>query len=100
MKSFPRRLAAPANFVAPRAGSATGIKQVSDEIWLVTFMDYDLGYFDHETCRLEPLANPFGPKLLQLPGLEHSPSHSKAASGFATRCQREDKTKVLPLSPE
>jgi hypothetical protein len=23
-------------------------------------MDYDLGYFDHETCRLEPLGNPFG----------------------------------------
>ena len=23
-------------------------------------MDYDLGYFDDETCRLEPIANPFG----------------------------------------
>jgi putative transposase len=34
------------------AGQKVGIKQVSDEIWLVTFMDYDLGYFDHETCRL------------------------------------------------
>jgi hypothetical protein len=21
---------------------------MSEEIWLVTFMDYDLGYFDHE----------------------------------------------------
>jgi hypothetical protein len=27
-------------------------------------MDYDLGYFDDETCRLEPLENPFGPKVL------------------------------------
>ena len=26
-------------------------------------MDHDLGYFDDETCRLEPLANPFGPKV-------------------------------------
>lgn len=43
-----------------------GIKQVSDKIWLVTFMDYDLGYFDHETCRLEPLINPFEPKLLPM----------------------------------
>ena len=34
--------------------------------WLVTFMDYDLGYFDHETCRLEPLENPFGPKVLPM----------------------------------
>jgi hypothetical protein len=33
--------------------------QVSDRIWLVTVMDYDLGYFDDETCRLEPIENPF-----------------------------------------
>src|SRR6201984_2241658 len=44
------------------AGQKVGIKQVSEEIWLVTFMDYDLGYFDHETCRLEPREHPFGPK--------------------------------------
>ena len=51
------------------AGQKVGIKQVSEEIWLVTFMDYDLGYFDHETCRLEPLDNPFGPRALPpLPG--------------------------------
>ena len=28
------------------AGQAVGIKQVHDDIWLVSFMDYDLGYFD------------------------------------------------------
>ena len=33
---------------------------------LVTFMDYDLGYFDDETCRLEPIENPFGPKVLSV----------------------------------
>jgi len=48
------------------AGQSVGIKQVSDEIWLVSFMDYDLGYFDHQTCRLEPLDNPFGPKVLPM----------------------------------
>jgi len=48
------------------AGQKVGIKQVSDNIWLVSFMDYDLGYFDDETCRLEPLENPFGPKLLPM----------------------------------
>jgi len=47
------------------AGQSVGIKQVSDHIWLVSFMDYDLGYFDHETCRLEPIQNPFGPKVLR-----------------------------------
>jgi putative transposase len=49
------------------AGQSVGIKQVSDDILLVSFTDYDLGYFDHETCRLEPIENPFGPKML-VPG--------------------------------
>jgi len=40
--------------------------QVGDHIWLVTFMHYDLGYFDDETCRLQPIENPFGPKVLPL----------------------------------
>ncbi len=48
------------------AGQNVGIKQVSDHIWLVTFMDYDLGYFDDQACRLEPIDNPFGPKLLPM----------------------------------
>lgn len=48
------------------AGQTVGIKQTDDKIWLVSFMDYDLGYFDDETCRLEPLANPFGPKVLPM----------------------------------
>jgi putative transposase len=30
-------------------------------------MDYDLGYFDDETCRLEPIEDPFGPRLLPIP---------------------------------
>jgi putative transposase len=39
------------------------IPPVGDQIWLVTFMDYNLGYFGDETCRLEPIENPFGPKV-------------------------------------
>jgi putative transposase len=46
------------------ADQSVGNKQVSDEIWLVSFMDYDLGCFDEETCRLEPIENPFGPRVL------------------------------------
>ena len=46
------------------AGQRVGVRQVSDDIWLVSFMQYDLGYFDHETCRLEPINNPFRPKVL------------------------------------
>jgi hypothetical protein len=29
-------------------------------------MHYDLGYFDDEVGRLEPIANPFGPKVLPM----------------------------------
>src|SRR5581483_5033016 len=37
------------------AGQKVSVKQVSEEIWLLSFMDYDLGHFDHETCRFELL---------------------------------------------
>ena len=40
-----------------------GIKEVSDKIWLVSFMHYDLGYIDLEQKTLQPLDNPFGPRL-------------------------------------
>lgn len=43
-----------------------GVTQVGDSLWLATFMQYDLGYFDDETCRLEPIDNPFGPKVLPM----------------------------------
>jgi hypothetical protein len=35
---------------------------VHDDIWLVSFMDYDSGYFDLESRVFEPLENAFGPK--------------------------------------
>ena len=46
------------------AGQNIGIKEVEDGIWLVSFMDYDLGYFDEETKKLEPLQYPFAPKMV------------------------------------
>jgi putative transposase len=48
------------------AGQNVDVAQVGERIWLVTFMRYDLGYFDDETCRLEPIENPFAPKLLPM----------------------------------
>ena len=48
------------------AGQTVGIKQVDDHLWLASFMHYDLGYFDDETCRLEPIDNPFGAKVLPI----------------------------------
>jgi putative transposase len=48
------------------AGQNVGVTQVGERLWLVTFMQYDLGYFDDETCRLEPIDYPFGPKVLPM----------------------------------
>jgi hypothetical protein len=45
------------------AGQAVGIKEVDDDIWLVSFTDYDLGYIDLEEETLQPLENPFGPRV-------------------------------------
>jgi putative transposase len=41
------------------AGQNVGIKEVSDNIWLVSFMKYDLGFFDHQAGRVECTENPF-----------------------------------------
>lgn len=54
------------NFSIVFAGQNVGIKEVDDSIWLVSFMNYDLGYFDEQTCKLEPLENPFGAKVLPM----------------------------------
>lgn len=43
------------------AGQIVGLREVEDQLWLVTFLDYDLGYFDKERDRVEPGPNPFTP---------------------------------------
>lgn len=48
------------------AGQTLGVTQTEENIWLVTFMHYDLGYFDTDTCRVEPISNPFKTKLLPI----------------------------------
>src|SRR5215211_5832302 len=45
------------------AGQRLGIKEVDEGIWIVSFMCYDLGYIDLEQRTLQPLDNPFGPRL-------------------------------------
>jgi transposase InsO family protein len=45
------------------AGQVVGICEVDDKIWLVSFMNYDLGYFDEEEARAEPGPNPFVPEV-------------------------------------
>ncbi len=45
------------------AGQRLGIKEVDDGIWIVSFMGSDLGFIDLEQKSLQPLDNPFGPRL-------------------------------------
>lgn len=42
------------------AGQQVGIKEMEDNIWVVSFLDYDLGYFDDRSHRVEPVEDPFG----------------------------------------
>jgi hypothetical protein len=51
---------------ARRSEPAAGTEEVHDAIRLVSSLDCELGYFDLETRVLEPVANPFGPKLLPM----------------------------------
>jgi len=48
------------------AGQKIGVKQVKETISLVSFMRFDLGFFDHETCRIESAENPFAAKVLPM----------------------------------
>jgi putative transposase len=48
------------------AGQQVGVKEIEDNIWLLSFMDYDLGYFDLESKKVEPLDDPFGSGLLPM----------------------------------
>jgi putative transposase len=42
------------------------VKQVEEKIWLVSFMRYGSGFFDHETWRIESAENPFAAKVLPM----------------------------------
>jgi hypothetical protein len=43
-----------------------GFKQIDDRLWLFSFMDCDAGCFDDTQCRLGPIDNPFGARLLPM----------------------------------
>ena len=44
------------------AGQPVGITEVDDHIWLVSFLGYDLGFFDKDTGRVELADNPLAPE--------------------------------------
>ena len=49
------------------AGQYVGVREIADEVWLVSFMEYDLGFFDRSVNRVEPVGgNPFAQKVLPM----------------------------------
>ena len=48
------------------AGQNVGVKEIADKIWLVSFMKYDLGFFDQEVGRVTSAENPFDAKVLPM----------------------------------
>jgi putative transposase len=49
------------NFSVVFAGQLVGIREVDDQVWQVSFLEYDLGFFDNDEDRVEPGPNPFAP---------------------------------------
>ena len=39
------------------AGLSVGVTPLGERVWLVTLMHYDLGYFDDEAGRVEPIGS-------------------------------------------
>ena len=40
------------------------VREIADSVWLVSFMQYDLGFFDNAENRVEPVGvNPFAPNV-------------------------------------
>ena len=54
------------NLSAAFAGQLVGVKEVAEKIWMISFMHYDLGFFDHQSGRVECAPNPFDAKVLPM----------------------------------
>ena len=54
------------NFSAAFAGQCVGVKEVAEQIWTISFMHYDLGFFDHQSGRVECAPNPFDTKVFSV----------------------------------
>ncbi|MGV0912062.1 hypothetical protein [Martelella sp. FOR1707] len=46
------------------AGQIFGLREVEDGIWIVSFLGYDLGFFDNNEDGVEPAENPFAPEIM------------------------------------
>ena len=82
------------------AGQKLGIKEVDEGIWVVSLMQYDLGYFDLEQKTLQPLDNPFGTRLSPMSSVRSVTDVSgldNAASGGAGARQYNEFADLLAI---
>jgi hypothetical protein len=42
------------------------VKEIDEEVWLISFMHYDLGFFDHDSNRFECAESTFAAKVLPM----------------------------------
>ena len=55
------------NFSRVFAGQYVGVTEVDNDIWLVSFIDYDLGFFDKDVIQVESAGeNPFARMVLPI----------------------------------
>jgi hypothetical protein len=85
------------NLSSSLAGQAVGVKEVEDGIWLVSFMNYDLGYIDLEEKTCSPLKTPSGQKCN--PCLRYVPlpmSHDRTENKLVGERGFEPPTPLVP----
>ena len=80
------------NISTAPAGQSLGIKEVDDGIWLVSFFNYDLGFFDKQHGRVEPAPNPFAPDPAR-----PEPAGEGACASCPTRCPGGSVRRLVPV---
>lgn len=55
-----------ASMVERASERLVGVQEVADEIWLVSLMEYELGFSGQDEGRAQPAPNPFIPKVLPM----------------------------------
>ncbi len=87
------------NISTVMAGQRLGLKEVDDGIWLVSFMQHDLGYIDLEQKTLQTIDNPFGTRChlcLRYKLLPISPGRTKVTLVAGARYLLYRNSRVLP----
>jgi len=67
------------------AGQNVGVREVADHGWLVSFMQYDLGFLDDQQCRVECTPNVHGKRAADRRRRSAAGDHESASLGVLRR---------------